>query len=188
MCTRPGYRTPRFISFIRKSHERTASAMIVSVGFWHALDVKPAPSMTNRFLTSCVCWNWFSTDVFALAPMRATPTSWMPIPGMRSVTVHGRCTFRAPAASSISAADVGHVGNHRGLVRTPAHTDAQHRDAEYVDDIAIECDRVLAAREAFAEAAEIQRRDRTEQRALNASPKPGALQLKSGPPHPPWNP
>ena len=41
-------------------------------------DGKPAASMTNRFLTSCDCWNWFSTDCFGSRPMRAEPISWMP--------------------------------------------------------------------------------------------------------------
>ena len=35
--------------------ERTQSVMIVSVGFWHAVDVNPDPSQTNTFLTSWVC-------------------------------------------------------------------------------------------------------------------------------------
>ena len=51
---------------MRWSVERTAIAMIVSVGFWHAPVGKPAASMTNRFLTSWDCWNWFSTDVFGI--------------------------------------------------------------------------------------------------------------------------
>jgi hypothetical protein len=33
-------------SFIRKSHERTHSAMMVSVGFWQGFDVKPEASIT----------------------------------------------------------------------------------------------------------------------------------------------
>jgi len=37
-----------------ESQARTVMAIIVSVGFWHADETKLAPSMTNRFLTSCV--------------------------------------------------------------------------------------------------------------------------------------
>src|SRR4029450_10552535 len=63
------YRLPRFISPSRWSVERTVRAMIVSVGFWQALEVKPEPSITNRFLTSCVCWKALSTDFFGSAPI-----------------------------------------------------------------------------------------------------------------------
>src|SRR6185503_17799763 len=77
--------------------------MMVRVGFWVALDVNPAPSMTNRFFTSWLCWNWFRTDFFGDVPIRATPSSWMPRPGARSWTVKER-TSLPPAASSIAAA------------------------------------------------------------------------------------
>lgn len=45
----------RFNSDIRKSQERTQRAMMVSVGFWQGLDVKPEASITKRFLMSWVC-------------------------------------------------------------------------------------------------------------------------------------
>src|SRR3989441_1756188 len=66
---------PRFISPMMKSHDRTQSAMMLSVGFWHAVEVNPAPSVTNRLLTSWVCWNWLRTDFLGSLPMRAMPTS-----------------------------------------------------------------------------------------------------------------
>ena len=68
------------VSFLRagNQHDRTASAMIVRVGFWQALDTKLAPSMTNTLPTSWACWNRLSTDVRGSVPMRATPSSWIP--------------------------------------------------------------------------------------------------------------
>ena len=62
---------------------------------------KPEPSMTKRFLTSCVCRNGFSTDVFGIAPMRAVPTSWMPIAGHAIVDCRtaGRSSRRPPRSS-----------------------------------------------------------------------------------------
>ena len=50
-------RFPFFSSSARYSHERQASAMIVHVGFWHEALTWLLPSTTNRFLTSCDCWN-----------------------------------------------------------------------------------------------------------------------------------
>ena len=149
--------------------------------------MKPAPSITNRFLTSCVCWNWFSTDVFGRAHARDADLVNAHA-GDAIRTVHGRM-FLAPAASSISAADSAMSGIIARLVVAPAHSDPQHRDAEDVDDVAIELHGVLAARQALAEPADSQC-DVTESSSasLNASPKPGALQLKPDRSRPPWNP
>ena len=52
------------------SVDRTASAIIVSVGLLHPPDGKLEPSITKRFATSCVCWNGVSTDVFESVPMK----------------------------------------------------------------------------------------------------------------------
>ena len=45
-----------------------------------------------------------------------------------------------------------HVGNHLLLVLAPRHRDAQHGDAELVDDLGIERDEVVEARQDLAEA------------------------------------
>ena len=63
---------------MNKSVERTVRAMMVRVGFWQPPEVNPAASITNRFFTSWLCWNWLSTDFFGSLPIRATPISWMP--------------------------------------------------------------------------------------------------------------
>src|SRR6185503_14989383 len=57
------------------SDVRHDSAMIVQVGFLSACEVKGAPSVTNRFFTSCVWQLLFTTEVFGSAPMRAPPSS-----------------------------------------------------------------------------------------------------------------
>jgi hypothetical protein len=77
---------------------------MVRVGFWQAPEVKPEPSITNRFRTSWDCWYALRTEVFGSRPIRATPTSWMPKPGTRSGEAKGSM-FLAPAASIISTAD-----------------------------------------------------------------------------------
>ena len=47
----------------------------MSDGFWQALDVMQAPSVTNRFGTSHDWFQPFSTDVFGSRPMRTVPIS-----------------------------------------------------------------------------------------------------------------
>jgi len=50
-----GQISPRFILSIKKSHERTQRVMMVRVGFWQGLEVKPEASITKRFLMSWHC-------------------------------------------------------------------------------------------------------------------------------------
>src|SRR5579885_2117243 len=65
----------------RYSEERMASARMVRVGFWHPPETNELPSTTNRLRMSWVCWNWFSTEVLGLSPMRQAPSSWILSPG-----------------------------------------------------------------------------------------------------------
>src|SRR4051794_29822771 len=62
--------------------------------------------------------------------------------------------------------------------------DAEHRDAEHVDDVAIDCDRVITTRKAFAKPSKIQRRDRIEQRRLERLPEAGCapVEIRASPP------
>jgi|GEM_PF-6461655 len=96
------HRFPLRSSSARWSHERHASAMIVHVGFWHDAFTCELPSTTNRFFTSCDCWNWLSTDVLGSEPMRDVPSSWIDHPSVSS----SRSTpiTSIPAASNISLA------------------------------------------------------------------------------------
>src|SRR5207249_10573345 len=69
------YKFPFLASSRRYSDARQESAMMVSVGFLSGLVTSDAPSVTNKFFTSCAWQKPLSTDVFGSAPMRAVPTS-----------------------------------------------------------------------------------------------------------------
>ena len=60
---------------IRCAHPLTVIAIIVNVGFWQADETKLAPSITNKFFTSCVWLNGVNTDFFGSFPIRAVPNS-----------------------------------------------------------------------------------------------------------------
>lgn len=69
--------------FSKYSEARQDNARIVGVGFLSGLVVKHAPSVTNRFLTSCAWQKPFRTEVLASDPMRTVPTSCATPPGCR---------------------------------------------------------------------------------------------------------
>src|SRR6266581_4405888 len=130
--------------------------MMVRVGFWHPPEVKPAASITNRLLTSWACWYWFRTEVFASLPIRATPISWIPYPGIRSWTCQGLTFF------------------------APAHVDLQGRDAERVHHVPVDLHAVLVARQHLAEAREAEARDRLAQPLLEGQAEAGGAEVEAG--------
>src|SRR5215467_8160517 len=73
-------KVPFFASCNRYSEARQESAMIVSVGFLSGFVTSGAPSVTNRFFTSCAWQYPFNTLDFGSSPIRAVPTSWMIFP------------------------------------------------------------------------------------------------------------
>src|SRR6267143_477902 len=101
------YKLPFLASSRRYSEARQESAMIVSVGFLSGLVTNGAPSVTNRFFTSCAWQYPFSTDVFGSAPIRAVPTSWRIFPPSRIPKGYGPSIavlvrYSPPAASTIA--------------------------------------------------------------------------------------
>ena len=75
------YKFPRFISPTAQSQALAVSAIYVSDGFTHELDVMQAPSVTNTFFTACTWFQPLRTEVFGSRPMRAVPISWIAVPG-----------------------------------------------------------------------------------------------------------
>src|SRR5262249_16960519 len=96
------HRFPFLNSSARWSHERQHRAMIVQVGFWHEALTWLLPSTTNRFFTSCDCWNWVRTEVFGSVPIRAVPSSWIDHPSVRMWL--STETISIPASWNISLA------------------------------------------------------------------------------------
>src|SRR5205085_8173937 len=73
--------SPRRICSAKYSEARHASAIIqVVMPCVPGSETKQLASVTNKFLTSCDWQYWFSTEVFALVPMRAEPHSCVASP------------------------------------------------------------------------------------------------------------
>ena len=72
-----------------------------------------------------------------------------------------------------------HVGNHRLLVFAPRHRDAQHGDAELVDDLGIERDEVVEPRQHLAESDQVDRGQRIEDGVLERCAVPGRVHAEA---------
>ena len=103
-------------------------------------DERP-PSATKRFFTSCAWQFALTTDVFGSLPMRAPPSSWMIVPAggdAVAALLSSACAIehRAAHLGDERAEGLLHVLHLVELVVGPLPVEAEHRNAELVDDVA----------------------------------------------------
>src|ERR1700677_675115 len=82
-AVKPSYRF-NFLDWSSKySEARQDSARMVAVGFLSGFVVKDAPSVTNKFFTSCAWQNALRAEVLGSEPIRTVPTSCATPPAWR---------------------------------------------------------------------------------------------------------
>src|ERR1700733_3344542 len=82
-AAKPSYKF-NFLDWSSKySEARQDSARMVAVGFLSGFEVNDAPSVTNKFFTSCAWQNPLRAEVLGSEPIRTVPTSWATPPSWR---------------------------------------------------------------------------------------------------------